>query len=614
MQNNDILVGLAGHIDHGKTSFIKALNGFDGDESKEEKARGITLDISFSNLKFPSRNIAFIDVPGHEKLIKNMIAGSFSVDVICLIIASDDGLMPQSIEHMQIANFLGIKKCFCVISKCDKSSPHRIQEVKKQIQDFFSSLEISLEKIFTFSTLNQERDKIDILHYLQTLQKPQKEDVGFFRYYIDRAFSISGAGCVVSGSSLSGEIKKGERVFIYDLAKEVNVRGIKIHSDFASSALPSHRVALNLSGVRANELKRGMLISKKGYLRGFDKLDVYLFGFNSLPKYASLHIGAKRVNVKIIPLHFLSSTSCFANLVCEEKIYSIFEEAFILRSNNQTLCGGKILAPITDPIKKTQKVELLTYLLQKDFSKAFLFLASIHLKGFGLISSSQRFALSHFEACKIAKELKEVFFDEKNLVLYSIKSTQKLTQNILSTLEKNPNALLSASSLKLKTPWASEPYLQHILTSLHSYGKLALHNGLYTSKTSKIKNQADFLVDKIYNILLSQSYSPEAPYNIYESLNIDRKSGDDALKKLCASQKVVRLEHNLFITTKALNEILALMRSVIEEKSFIDVGSLKEVLPLSRKYLIAYLEYLDSFEDITKDGTKRIYKHQRRQK
>lgn len=612
MPNNDILVGLAGHIDHGKTSFIKALNGFDGDEREEEKQRGITLDISFSNLKLSNRNIAFIDVPGHEKLIKNMIAGAFGVDVMCLIVASDDGLMPQSIEHIQIANFLGIKKCFCVISKSDKSSKEKISEVKKQIQDFFAPLSIQLEAIFTFSTLSQEQDKIEILDYLNTLQKPSKEDIGFFRYYIDRAFSISGAGCVVSGSSLSGEVTKGDKLFVYDLSKEVSVRGLKIHSDFATSALPSHRVALNLSGVSANELKRGMLIAKKGYLRGFDSLEVLLFGFSSLPKYATLHIGAKKVNVKITLLHSLEEGKAFANLSCEEKIYSIFEEAFILRSDNQTLCGGKILAPITDPIKKIQKIQLLFALLKKDFHQAFSLLTLAHPRGFGLISSTQRFALSHTQSIAIAKELKDVYFDEKNLVLYSHKTTLALQESILNTFAKNPNALLSASSLKLKNPWASEPYLQSILDTLLKHGKIELKNGLYVSKESKVKNHADFLVDKLYEILLSQSHSPQAPYNIYESLNIDRKSGDNALKRLCASSKVVRLEHNLFITSKALNEILALMRGIIEKEGYVDVGNLKEVLPLSRKYLIAYLDYLDSFEDIAKEGMKRIYKHQRR--
>lgn len=612
MPNNDILVGLAGHIDHGKTSFIKALNGFDGDEREEEKQRGITLDISFSNLKLSNRNIAFIDVPGHEKLIKNMIAGAFGVDVMCLIVASDDGLMPQSIEHIQIANFLGIKKCFCVISKSDKSSEARMQEVQKQIEDFFSPLQIKLEAIFPFSTFSQERDKEPILQYLNTLEKPKREDIGFFRYYIDRAFSISGAGCVVSGSSLSGEVTKGDKLYIYDLSKEVSVRGLKIHSDFATSALPSHRVALNLSGVSANELKRGMLIAKKGYLRGFDSLEVLLFGFSSLPKYATLHIGAKKVNVKITLLHSLEEGKAFANLSCEEKIYSIFEEAFILRSDNQTLCGGKILAPITDPIKKIQKIQLLFALLKKDFHQAFSLLTLAHPRGFGLISSTQRFALSHTQSIAIAKELKDVYFDEKNLVLYSHKTTLALQESILNTFAKNPNALLSASSLKLKNPWASEPYLQSILDTLLKHGKIELKNGLYVSKESKVKNHADFLVDKLYEILLSQSHSPQAPYNIYESLNIDRKSGDNALKRLCASSKVVRLEHNLFITSKALNEILALMRGVIEKEGYVDVGNLKEVLPLSRKYLIAYLDYLDSFEDIAKEGMKRIYKHQRR--
>lgn len=612
MENNDILVGLAGHIDHGKTSFIKALNGFDGDEREEEKQRGITLDISFSNLTLSHRNIAFIDVPGHEKLIKNMIAGAFGVDIICLIVASDDGLMPQSIEHIQIANFLGIKKCFCIITKTDKSSPQRINEVEKQIRDFFAPLTIELDTIFPFSTLTQKKDKIAILEYLNTTKKPPREDIGFFRYYIDRSFAISGAGCVVSGSSISGKVEKGDELYIYDLKKEVSVRGIKIHSNFSNHALPSHRVALNLSGIRANDLKRGMLISKKGYLRGFDSIDVVLFGFNTLPKCALLHIGAKKINVKITPLFFLDSSNCFATLTCQEKIYSIFQEAFILRNDNQTLCGGRILSPITDPIKKIQKLSYLKAVYSKNFLQAFEILSIAHPKGFGLISSTQRFGLTHAQALEIAKKIQNVFLDEKNLVIYPNATKNKLQESILNIFKKNPNALISASSLKYKNPWASEPYLQNILDSLLDSGKIGIKNGLYTSKNSPLKNHLDFLVDKIYETLLIQSYAPEAPYNIYESLDIDRKSGDDALKKLCASQKVVRLEHNLFISTKSLNEVLTLMREIIDQKGYVDISTLKEVLPLSRKYLTAYLDYLDSFEDIAKEGMRRIYKHKRR--
>lgn len=611
-QNNNLLVALAGHIDHGKTSLIKALNGFDGDEREEEKNRGITLELSFSNLIFPSRNVSFIDVPGHEKLVKNMIAGAFGVDLLCLVIASDDGIMPQTLEHLEIANFLKIQRCLCVISKTDKSTAERIQKLSRQIHSLFENLQIELDCILPFSIHTQDRDKEAILHYFSTTTKPLKKDIGFFRYYIDRSFSISGAGCVVSGSSLSGEVKKGDKLLVCDLAQEVSVRGLKIHSDFTSSALPSNRVALNLSGISSHELKRGYLIATKGYLRGFKHLDVLLYGQKPLPSFASLHIGAKKTEVKITPLFKLDSTRTLAQLKSEEKIFAIFKESFVLRSDNQTLCGGEVLCPIYDPLKKAQKILLLQALLKEDFNTAFSILLQAHSRGFGLISSTQRFGLSHDEALQIARNLKEIFIDSKNLVLYPHLSTENLKEKILEIFAKNPQALLSASSLHLKYSWASEPLLQFTLDLLSQEKKIQKRNGLYTHTHNPIKNPQDFAVDKIYETLDIQGYSPLAPYNIYEELSLDRKSGDNALKKLCASQKVIRLEHNLFITDKHLNALLNKMRQIIKDEGYIDFALFKKHLPLSRKYLIAYLDYLDRFEDIQKDETKRMFKHQRR--
>lgn len=611
MTNNDLLIALGGHIDHGKTTLIKALNGFDGDELKEEKQRGITLDISFSNLNLPSRNIAFIDVPGHEKLVKNMIAGAFGVDLLCLVIASDDGIMPQTLEHLEIANFLGISRCFCIITKTDKSSQEDILLLKEEIHKLFLSLSIQLDTILPFSIQTQEIDKQAILLYLSNTPKPPKKDIGFFRYYIDRSFSISGAGCVVSGSALSGEVKKGDKLFIYDLGKEVSVRSLKIHSNFASSALPSHRVALNLHGVHSQELKRGFLIAPKGYLRGFHILEVALFGEKALPQFATLHIGAKKTNVTLTLISKIKENLWFARLKTQEKIFAIFKEKFILRSNNQTLCGGEILAPITDPIKKSQKLSLLHFLFQDDFKNAFKILIEAHPKGFGLISSTQRFGLSHTQALQIAKTLDQIFIDEKNLVIYPQKTNKILQGLILEIFNKNPKALLSASSLHIKTPWASELYIQYILTSMLAQKQIQNKNGLYTSPNNSTQNPQDFIISRIYEILDQQGYAPQAPYNLYDDLGIDRKRGDLALKTLCASQKVIRLEHNLFITSKHLNQLLQIMRQIISQHSYIDLALLKEKIPLSRKYLITYLDYLDRFEDIQKSGTKRHFKHKR---
>lgn len=631
---DDLIIGLAGHIDHGKTSLIKALNGFDGDENEQEKQRGITLDISFSNLILPSntdkktdRNIAFIDVPGHEKLIKNMIAGAFGIDTILLVVACNDGLMAQSLEHLHIADMLGIKQAICVISKTDLClDPNQISKLKDEIQFQFTKLQNTvLYGIETFSIYDSTSIK-RLLRLLTSLSKPHKEKSVFFRYYIDGIFTIAGAGTIVRGSVLSGSVSIGEKVYICELDKEVSIKTIKNHNNFLQTASPSHRIAFNLKGISAPTLKRGFLLSQKGYIRGFDQIDVVLYQLLDIPNLHNLQvqffIGAKTCRAKILLLNTdiyeikNEKRNIFATIKTDEKIFSIFGERFILRNSEGSIAGGIVLNPITDPMKKHEKNLYLSYLLKKDFQNAFLVCSTMHKKGFGLVSSGQRFNLSHQEskqiACSLAKSLDKMFFDDKNLILYHPETFQILISIVLATFIKNKNALLSASSLGYKIKWATQDFIQKILDFLETENKITKKEGLYFSKENGIKDIDEFLQTAIFRVIcgknVDESLAPPAPYNIYDDLDIDRKRGDYALKILVSSQKVIRLEHNLFVATNALNQILQKMRSIIKEQGFIDIATLKDKLPLSRKYLIAYLERLDLFEDIINEGGKRRFK------
>ncbi|MGX3097468.1 selenocysteine-specific translation elongation factor [Helicobacter sp. 23-1046] len=626
--NNDIIVGLAGHIDHGKTSLIRALNGFDGDSLEEEKKRGITLDLSFSHLNLSSRNVAFIDVPGHEKLVKNMIAGAFGFDILLLVVASDDGLMPQSFEHLQIADMLGIKHCICVLSKVDKASSELVQRRKKEITQAFKDLHIRLEGIFEFSifdsnnkpypqptpnTHNPNPYTNDIIEFLRSYQKPQRHDFGMVVYYIDRVFSISGAGCVCTGTLASGSIKNGDSVFVCELQKELIVRSLQIHDTPQEIASPSHRVALNLANIQADELKRGFLISQKGFIRGSCYIDVKLrpFNANNLASNTTyqLYIGTKRISVKLNILESKQSET-FAQLSSKTPIFSLFQQHIIIRDGNESIAGGIVLNPISDPIKRKQKISLLHALDSHNFIQAFEILAKIHKKGFGVVSSTQRFGLSHTQAIGIMEELQStkesIFFDKRDLVAYPISQLEYLKNEILNVFSKNKNALLSAKSLQIKHKWASIEFLQKALDELVAEKFIKKQESLYLVKNNEIHNIKDFLQKEILHILQHQKFTPPAPYNIYDSLDIDRATGDSALKALSKSQKVVRIAHNLFIESNALNEVINTMRQILNTNGYIDITLLKEKLPLSRKYLINYLEYLDNFNDIVREGDKRI--------
>ena len=618
---NDIIIGLAGHIDHGKTTLIKALNGFDGDTLKEERQRGITLDLSFSHLSLPSRNVAFIDVPGHEKLVKNMIAGVFGIDILLLVVAANEGIMPQTIEHIKIADLLGISTCICVITKIDTlSNPqNEIKTLESALIEQFKSCDMRLKECIPLS-LHKKAENTKEIAYLKALlnsvPKPQKTYFGLFLYYIDRSFSIKGAGCVVTGSVLSGKCSIGDKLYLYNIKQEVAVRGIQMHDESTTHATPSHRVALNLSQVSHNNIERGFLIAPKGYLRGFDSIDVGIFGEIKHNSIYQFYLGSSKLNAKVqilqeesCPHSFGTKTLTLATLTCDKPIFSIFSQHFILRNDEGTLCGGVVLNPIIDPIKKHTKITLLKALAQKDFHTAFTLLTQIHKKGFGLVSSTQRFCLSHTQSLKIAQGLEKIFIDEKSLTLYPLSQVEYLKTHILEIFSHNKSALLSAQSLTLKLKWASLGLCQRAFDELLDEGQAIYKNGLYLSRWCQIKDIKTYVQERILEILTQAHFAPLAPYNIYEQLDIDKKVGDEALKNLTQSHKVVRITHNLFVTSSALKSMITLMREIIHTHSYVDVNLLREHTHLSRKYLIGYLEYLDKFDDIQCLENKRTLKY-----
>ena len=606
---SNIIIGTAGHIDHGKTALIRALNGFEGDSTNEEKQRGITIDLSFSNLTRAERNIAFIDVPGHEKLIKNMIAGAFGFDYVMLVVSAKESLMPQTIEHIEILSLLGIKNLILVITKKDLVDEKMLKEQEDKIVEFLNEFEFNIKFIKAVS-IYDEKSIEDLKNTLFTISNSTKNEENFFRFYVDRVFSVKGSGTVVTGTVLGKKIELEEKVFISHLQKETKIKNIQVHNQNAIEANISSRAALNLSSVDINSLQRGDIITKKGFLRGFDTIDI---SFKCLKNKKlnhnqtyTLFIGAKKIDVKVLLFDSLTSLEDgFATLKMDEKIFTVFGEKVILRSANDTICGGVILNPIYDPMNKNQKRDLLKNLYKKDFKNAFKILLEAHKRGLGVVSSTQRFALSHDESLEFANSLEDVFVDKKELVIYPIKTKDEIVEFIKNIYIKNSYALLSSSSINLRVPWASIEFINSALDDLVQNGFLVKEGQLY--KNANIKEDITKELENIFlERLKSEDITPTAPYNIYDDLDIDRKLGDDILKSLTAKKDVIRLQHNLFIHSQSLNKIIKSMREIIKEDGFIEIFNFKQRFDLSRKYLVCYLDYLDNFSDIKKVENRRV--------
>ena len=607
---SNIIIGTAGHIDHGKTALIQALNGFEGDSTNEEKQRGITIDLSFSNLSQGQKNIAFIDVPGHEKLVKNMIAGAFGFDYVMIVVSAAEGIKPQTVEHIEILNLLGLKEIIVVITKKDLVSAEDLQLKKEEILEFLDGFDFKIKFMHEVSIF--EKESIEKLKTsLFSINNTIKQEENFFRYYVDRVFSPKGIGTVVTGTVLGKKIDLNEKIFLCEAQKETKIKNIQVHNENALEANISNRAALNLQGININQVKRGDLITKKGFVRGFDEIDIYFKCLKDKKlnhnKTYTLFIGAKKVDVKVLLFDSLTQLQeGYATLKCEEKIFSIFGEKLILRNTNDTICGGKVLNPIIDPMKKNQKRKLLEALANNNFKEAYKELLDAHKKGMGVISSAQRFALSHEDAIAFAKDLPDVFIDEKELVVYPMSTKTLIKDFIQKIYTKNSYALLSNASINLRLKWASASFIQVVLDELENEEFLAKEGLLY--KNANIKEDFSKELENIFlDRLKEEDIMPTAPYNIYDDLDIDRKLGDDILKSLTAKKQVIRLQHNLFIHFESLNKIVKAMKEIMKEDGFIDISNFKTKFDLSRKYLITYLDYLDNYSDIKKVENRRVF-------
>ncbi|EAJ0412204.1 selenocysteine-specific translation elongation factor [Campylobacter upsaliensis] len=591
-----LIIGTAGHIDHGKTSLIKALNGFEGDTLKEEQERQITLSLSFSSLEKEGKKLSFIDTPGHKDLLKTMISGAFALNACLFVVDINEGLKAQSLEHLSVLELLGVKDLILVLNKCDLCED--IDAKTKEI-----AAQLSLKPLKIFHTSVRSNLGIESLkNYLFSLQEKESEEA-IFHFYIDRVFSLKGVGTIVTGSLNEGEIALKEKIICLDTQQELIIKNIQNHDSNLDQIKAPARVALSLNCDYKN-LQKGFLLSKKGFFKPFLQIEAYVKAPNLANQNYVFCVGTKQLEAKIHILKELKVGEYYAEIRFKKPMYLCFDERFILLENARVKGGGVVLNPVSEPLNKELKLRLLDLLLNKDFLSAFDLLKNAHKKGFGLLSSYQRFKLSHTQALNVANNLQNAFIDEKNYNIYDTSSINLLQNSIHKILAKNPYAMLSAHSLALRNVWASEALCAFALQNMPN---LDFKEGIFFKKGVEFEKLQEKNSNALYEKIKAQALQVEAPYNLYESLELDRKSGDLMLKKLTKEGLVVRLAHNLFVDKATLLNFKEELLNLLKNTS-LDVQTMKNKFNFSRKYAIAYLEYLDLDERIIKKDEKRFLK------
>ena len=355
----NIIIGTAGHIDHGKTTLIKALTGRNTDRWEEEQRRGITIDLGFTYFDLPGGDRAgIIDVPGHEKFINNMVAGVVGMDLVLLVIAADEGIMPQTREHMDILHLLGIEKSIIVLNKCDIVDEDWLELVEEEIKDelagtFLEQAPVMKVSAATGQGLDELIKKIQELTVDAVVQK----DISTIpRLPIDRAFSLSGFGTIITGTLLSGTISKEDTLEMYPIGKECKIRSIQVHGEDKEKCYAGQRVAINLSNVKKKEIERGCVLAPKNSMKNTDLLDVKLNELDSsmrvLTNHTRLHFftGTSEILCRAVLLdkeEIGPGESGYVQLRLEEEIAVRRGDKFVVRfySPMETIGGGVVLEP-----------------------------------------------------------------------------------------------------------------------------------------------------------------------------------------------------------------------------------------------------------------------------
>ncbi len=614
-----LILGTAGHIDHGKTALIKTLTGIDTDRLKEEKERGITIELGFAYLDLPSgERLGIIDVPGHEKFIKNMVSGSGGIDITALIVAADEGIMPQTIEHMNILKLLGIHLGLIVITKIDLVEPDFCDLVEEEITDFVKGTFLEGSPIVRVSSVTGHGidELISVLDDMVSKVEGRMTS-GIFRLPVDRVFTMKGFGTVITGTLQSGGVKTGEEVEISPRGTVAKIRGIQIHGSKKDEALAGTRTAINLSGIDKDRIMRGDVLISPGALEPSYMIDARFTYLSDAPKNLKnrvrvrLHIGTSEVESNVILLdkeEITPGEEAFVQIRLTEPVLALPGDRFVIRSLSPTytIGGGEILRSHPKKHKRFKEETIKdfeTLILGNLEDKAVVFLKDAGYFGVALSELGKRMAASDDETRKILDELvkdgiavpidKDRYIDGESYGrLHTI--VTKLTEDYHA---KNPTGGgIPKEELLGKMPWGVvSKTLMKLIDDLVGDDKIVIikdkialkgHKVVLGKKDEEVLNSALELIGKAH-------LSPPSTQEISEALSFP----DAEIKKLLAwasgDGKIIRVKENLYFDAKAIGEIKEKLISYLKENGEIDTQKMKEMTGATRKYTIPLLEYFD---------------------
>ncbi len=629
MPARHVILGTAGHIDHGKTSLVKALTGVDTDRLPEEKERGMTIDLGFAHF---GEQATIIDVPGHEKFVKNMVAGVSTIDLVLFVIAADDGIMPQTREHLEICQLLNLRRGIVVLTKIDLVEADWVELVKEDLRQLFKGTFLQQAPIAPVATVTREGiTQLRALIERAMQELPPRPDRGVFWLPVDRTFTMKGFGTVATGSVLSGQIAVGEELEILPEHKRVRIRGLQRHGASVKQVQTGDRAAINLQGVSIEEVTRGQVLTAPNYFHATTRMNcrVQLLASAGTPlkerTRVRVHLGTAEIMARVIPLEgkeIAPGKSGYAQLKFEKPVAARRLDALVLRrySPPKTIGGGVVLDAEAQPFRRREAgvIAKLRSLEKEDPNE--LLIAQFLLPNRYAVTLDQLAGETGHNKDDLQKLLQALL--QQNVIFTVGKRGfihKQRAENLWHQLEamlarhheKNPMQLgmrkaeVSASIAAL----ADAGVMNLLLAHYKAAGKLKeidAHLALHEHEL-RLSDKQEALRQKLAEILYAEGFATSSPTELAQKLGVALAEVSELLNVMLLLREVVRLEEDIWLHAQRLAEARKRVIDYLNTHHEITVSQFKELLGnASRKFAMPLVQYFDASGVTERRGDVRV--------
>lgn len=627
----NIIIGTAGHIDHGKTTLIKALTGRNTDRWEEEQRRGITIDLGFTFFDLPGGDRAgIIDVPGHERFINNMVAGVVGMDLVLLVIAADEGIMPQTREHMDILGLLGIEKSIIVLNKCDLVDEEWLELVEEEVREELAGTFLEESPVVKVSAASGQGldGLVELIERMTCDELAQKDVHTIPRLPVDRAFSLSGFGTVITGTLVSGTIRREDVLEVYPIGKESKIRSIQVHGEDRKECYAGQRVAINLSNIKKREIERGCVLAPAGSMKTTDLLDVKLEVLENsmriLANHSRLHFftGTSEVLCRAVLLdkeEIGPGESGFVQLRLEEPVAVRRGDKFVVRfySPMETIGGGVILEP-NPGIKKRFRENVIEELKRKE-SGSVGDVLELHVREHraAMITVAELARLTALSAEEVKAEVEElesqgkvhVFAMRKDIFVWhadAMREAKQVISDALSAYEKRYPYRYGMKKAEVQATHFSKMkpnVFDRVVDGMVENGWLKrVDEFLCTPDYSVLKDETYRKAAGIFLRAFEEARFDFARYSELDFKGIPRETTDDILNILIQEREVVKVTEDMFTLNRYMEEAKEAIQKKLSEDPVITIAQVRDLFSTSRKSAKPILEYMDGIKVTKKTG------------